>query len=326
MIKFSIIIPVYNVEKYIHKCIDSVIKQSYGNIEVILVNDGSPDNCGNICEEYHKMDNRVKVIHKENGGLSSARNAGINIVTGDYIIFLDSDDWIENDFIKRLYNYIKSNDFEVIVVSVKAYFEDTNEFQEKIYNIEEKTAKSGYEVFKYLYNKKSFWGAAWQFVVKKDFWVNNGMMFEDGIYHEDELYSPELLLLANKVGFCNNAFYVNRSERSGSIINSYNIKKEFDKVFIIKALIKLSETPKFIGIKSELLKWRCSQMYVGLVKSSYKYLKNNEIKSMELKKQIQSMESVLKYNKNKKYKIFYFGIKIFGVKVIGRMLNKGSGV
>ena len=93
--KISIIVPIYNVEKYIRKCIESIINQTYRNIEIILVDDGSPDNCGKICDEYAKKDSRVKVIHKKNGGLSDARNKGTEVATGEYIMYVDSDDyWI----------------------------------------------------------------------------------------------------------------------------------------------------------------------------------------------------------------------------------------
>ncbi|OUQ56652.1 hypothetical protein B5E58_10530, partial [Tyzzerella sp. An114] len=93
--KISVIVPIYNVEKYLNRCVDSIINQTYKNLEIILVDDGSPDNCGKICDEYAKKDNRIKVVHKENGGVSSARNVGLNIATGDYIGFVDGDDWID---------------------------------------------------------------------------------------------------------------------------------------------------------------------------------------------------------------------------------------
>ncbi len=99
----SIIIPVYNVEQYLHRCVDSVLNQTYKNLEIILVNDGSPDNCPFICDEYAKKDKRIIVVHKENGGLSSARNAGLEIVQGEYISFIDSDDWIHENYIEILY-------------------------------------------------------------------------------------------------------------------------------------------------------------------------------------------------------------------------------
>ena len=98
----SIIIPIYNVEQYLRRCVDSVLQQTLENIEIILVDDGSPDNCPLICDQYKAQDNRVKVVHKKNGGLSSARNAGLKIATGEYILFLDSDDWIEPETAEEL--------------------------------------------------------------------------------------------------------------------------------------------------------------------------------------------------------------------------------
>lgn len=104
MAKISVIIPIYKVEKYLNRCVDSVLNQTLTDLEVILVDDGSPDGCGKICDQYAEKDERIKVVHKENGGLSSARNAGLDIATGEYTFFLDSDDWLEKDGLERLYN------------------------------------------------------------------------------------------------------------------------------------------------------------------------------------------------------------------------------
>ena len=103
----TVVVPVYKVEKYIDRCVTSIINQSYKNLEIILVDDGSPDNCGKICDDYARKDERIKVIHKENGGLSDARNAGINIAKGKYITFIDSDDYIKYDYVEFLYNNIE---------------------------------------------------------------------------------------------------------------------------------------------------------------------------------------------------------------------------
>lgn len=105
----SVIVPVYNVEKYSERCIESIINQTYKNLEIILVDDGSPDTCPMICDEYAKKDDRIVVIHKENGGLSDARNAGIEIAKGEYFAFIDSDDYISEEFLSKLYMSLKSN-------------------------------------------------------------------------------------------------------------------------------------------------------------------------------------------------------------------------
>lgn len=119
MPKISIIVPIYNVERYIHRCIESILNQNFCDFELILVNDGSPDQCGDICDEYALKDNRIKVIHKNNGGLSSARNAGIDIAKGKYIGFIDSDDWIEPDMYEILYQNIKKYNADISMCKYK---------------------------------------------------------------------------------------------------------------------------------------------------------------------------------------------------------------
>lgn len=111
----SIIVPVYNAEKYLVKCLDSLVSQTYNNIEILLINDGSKDNSGNICDEFAQKDNRVRVVHKENGGVSSARNIGLDIAQGEYIGFVDSDDWVEPDMYECLYSFIVGNGADVSI-------------------------------------------------------------------------------------------------------------------------------------------------------------------------------------------------------------------
>ena len=110
----SVIVPVYNVEKYISRCLDSIINQTYKNLEIIVIDDGSTDNSGVICDDYAKQDKRITVIHKKNGGLSSARNAGLDIISGDYVGFVDSDDWIEPDMFRGLLEIILKSDCNIV--------------------------------------------------------------------------------------------------------------------------------------------------------------------------------------------------------------------
>ncbi|MFS0638297.1 glycosyltransferase [Mesobacillus foraminis] len=122
--KVSIIVPVYKVEPYIHKCVDSILAQTLTDFELILVDDGSPDSCGRICDQYAQKDSRVKVIHKENGGLSDARNAGIDIARGEYIGFVDSDDWIEPDMYELLYRMCIDNNSEIASCTSIIHYKD----------------------------------------------------------------------------------------------------------------------------------------------------------------------------------------------------------
>ena len=129
-IKISVIVPIYKVEKYLRRCIDSIINQTFKNIEIILVNDGSPDNCPKICEEYKNKDNRIIIINQENQGLSVARNSGIRIARGQYLVFIDSDDYIEEDMIEYLYEGIVKYDVDISCCGYVAVYD--NGIKEKI--------------------------------------------------------------------------------------------------------------------------------------------------------------------------------------------------
>ena len=122
----SVIVPVYKVEPYLRRCIDSIISQTYHNLEIILVDDGSPDNCGAICDEYAEKDTRVRVIHKSNGGLSDARNAGLDIMTGDYVAFVDSDDWIDKQHLSSMYALVNGG-ADIAVSDVRRILTDETE-------------------------------------------------------------------------------------------------------------------------------------------------------------------------------------------------------
>ena len=120
----SVIVPIYNVEKYLERCVESIINQTYKNLEIILVDDGSPDNCPQMCDDYAKKDSRIKVVHKKNGGLSDARNAGMKVATGEYVSFIDSDDYISLDFYETLLETIVDNDSDIVECSVVKFYEN----------------------------------------------------------------------------------------------------------------------------------------------------------------------------------------------------------
>lgn len=219
----SVIVPVYKVEDYLKRCVDSVLNQSYENLEIILVDDGSPDNCGEICDEYARQDNRVKVIHKENGGLSSARNVGIKIATGEYISFIDSDDWVDKDFIQKLRNALiqeKSDMSACLFCRTKGNEGQRAKFDKKIEII---TNKKYYNVL----SENTYAGYATNKLFKREIIINNNLLFDEKIFNgEDFPFTLEYTKYVNKVSFIKQDLYY-YFFRETSIMQTISLSKRF---------------------------------------------------------------------------------------------------
>ena len=214
----SVIIPVYNVEQYLDRCINSIVNQTYTNLEIILVDDGSPDNCPTMCDKWAEKDNRIKVIHKENGGLSDARNAGLASATGKYIAFVDSDDWIDLNYVAFLYDALIKNNADISVCNYREtsdYDEQTNNDNIRIHSFD------NFETMKKQSEANYFKAVVWNKLYKKCLLSNNP--FKIGKYHEDEFFTYKILAKATKVVHINAELYF-YYQRNGSIINSYSIK------------------------------------------------------------------------------------------------------
>lgn len=193
----SIIIPVYNVSKYLDKCLQSVVAQTYSNIQIILVNDGSTDNSGEICDKWRKKDNRIEVIHKKNGGLSNARNVGIERAQGKYLMFVDSDDIISNDLCELLYNLLLENDADLAICNTYHIF-DSNNFTFEIANKAEMVyCFNKSEAICNLWYQKSFLPSAWGKLYKKELFEQ--IRFTEGIIFEDIDIMHEIFYLCNKI-------------------------------------------------------------------------------------------------------------------------------
>lgn len=255
--------PVYKVEPYLKKCIDSILAQTSTDFELILVDDGSPDGCPAICDEYAEKDSRVKVIHKENGGLSDARNVGINVATGEYILFLDSDDCLETErrYIKTVVDFILSTRLDV-------YF---------FTSIQEVPSRSHWTANHIctVHSRKRFllrtffsvpYQAAWLFIVRRTFIVDNNLFFRMGVLHEDEEWMPRVLLKNKRaVGIISFPLYIYRTERPDSIVNTRGEKSVSDKAdFIIQfaALYKTLTAP----CEKKFLATRIANLYTGIMR------------------------------------------------------------
>lgn len=319
---FSIIIPVYNVERYLKECIYSVIDQSFTNFEVILVDDGSTDSSGIICDEFSLNNENITVIHKTNGGLSDARNIGINKSKGDYIIFLDSDDKLGEESLKQLEEIILSCDYPDVIVNRIKFFNDIDKREwECKYRFYGKQAKKsiGCE-FNNIINNKDYLPGAWTIVSKRQHIIKNEIFFVKGLLHEDEQWTPRIILRANSIAYNNNCYYKYRQARVGSITQVKNIKREFDKIWIIESLYSESKKIEYNQECSNELIERAASLYWGVLIRSYDYNKNvNEYD--ELVKKLSLNKYIFKYSKNKKYKVVNIIINLIGVKKVSFILD-----
>ena len=238
MRKISVIIPVYNVEKEVAKCINSVINQTYSNLEIIIVNDGSTDESLKVCQKY--CDERIRIIDKSNGGLSDARNAGMAVATGEYILFVDSDDYIEEETCERFMKIMASNNPDLVVGDY--YIE--NGLTKKL--VQHKCLISGktYSRDEYLsaaIRNNELRMEAWLNLYNTEFMKKNNFKFKKGIYHEDMQLTPNILVKADTILYVENAFY-HYVQRSGSIMHQSNQKKRMnDTINIYRQWIELED-------------------------------------------------------------------------------------
>lgn len=281
--KVSVVVPIYKVEQYLRKCVDSIINQTYKNLEIILVDDGSPDDCGKICEEYASKDTRIKVLHKINGGLSDARNFGLDVATGEYICFIDSDDFVNEYYVeKMLESALKNNsdicacNFEYIDESGKTWIR--KEKEENVYSSSEAIK----DIFTLEQNTEVM---VWNKLYKRSLFVDNNIKYPVGRIHEDNFTTYKLYDKANRVSLINDKLYY-YLQRGNSIMSTFN-QKRFD------ILIAIEEIKEYFkdrnGFTSSI---QCNELLI------YLSLINNMIKSNYNGKE--KLEVVDKIRKNKR--------------------------
>ena len=237
MVKYSFIVPVYNTSNYLKKCISSLINQTYKNFEIIIVNDGSTDDSLDIINDYKESNKNIKIINQKNGGLSNARNNGAKRASGEYIIFVDSDDYVEKNLLENIDNRL--NNEEVFRFQVR----EVENGKKTEYLEREFENENGKDAFKII-SGFHFIEPAWCYVYKKDFYVKNKFVFKENCYHEDYGLIPYIILLARNVS-CYNFIGYNYIIRNNSIMttNDYNKtkKKAFDVLLQYKNLLDITK-------------------------------------------------------------------------------------
>ena len=214
----SIIVPIYNVEQYISRCIESILAQTYRDFELILVDDGSPDNCGKICDEYAKQDSRVHVIHQENKGVSAARNAGISLAKGEYIMLVDSDDFITENMLEKMHDCIAESGSDIVICGINTFLDgEETEDKSQINDISTKTI-SGRAACLSIYRMDGRVPImAWGKLYKSELFTD--IRYPVGRIHEDDGTTPKLLYRAKMVSIIDNKMYCYR-QRKGSIMDT----------------------------------------------------------------------------------------------------------
>ena len=315
----SIVIPVYNVEKYLEKCLKSVLSQNFTDYEIILVNDGSKDNSLKICNSFVQLDDRIKLIDKENGGLSDARNFGINHSTGKYIIFLDSDDyWREKTALNLVVEKLAKT-YDVVLFKYQEYNVDQDKIIQKQtipFNIDNLNDDKNL-IIKKLFEDHNFPGSAWRLVINREFLLANNLYFQKGIKSEDIDWLINVFINLKTITGVDDDFYIYLKNRPGSITNTANYKSFLDLFYSINKWRPVLESIKENYSKS-LLAFLSYEYIIALMN----YSKLNKLDKIEAKKYLKNQKLILKYSKGLKNKFCEMLILFLGFDISSYLILK----
>lgn len=295
--KISIIVPVYKVEKYLDRCMESIVNQDYENLEIILVDDGSPDHCPQMCDSWAEKDSRIRVIHKENGGLSSARNCGLNLATGDFLYFVDSDDYIDRSLCTKLMDLFAEHDADIIAFNSCHVGKDGTDLG-ATEDIREEMLSQADALAALLQGKINSY--QWNKMYRRQ--IFDGIRFPEGRVWEDVAVSYRLFLNAKQV-YCYPEQLYYYCDRDGSIVASINEKMLGD--------IYLARYESFVGLKDYNQTLRsCALGWTALAALNlYDRSLWAEVDRQILKDALEFLSAnrgdILKENKNMRFRLYY---------------------
>lgn len=318
-IMITVIIPVYNIEDYITRCIESILNQSFKNFELLLINDGSTDGSGSICDKFANRDSRVKVFHQENKGVSAARNVGIQKARGKWIAFVDGDDWIEENSLEKLIDSYPSSNLDILVA--KSFINNGKKAGNERYVFSPSLLGQAYNGVTVAIDKGYMRGSVCGVIYNRHFLISNEILFPVGLKNgEDSIFSRLCLLYANGVGFANVHFY-NVFKRDGSASRNWSFERTFHMVnnlnyinnYIASHLANLSS--ESLNILDHLKFSNVSNIYNSLYHSFS--IKNYIVLTKSLKKELKGKLDIGKINSGKnKVKILNLSTNLFGVLVM----------
>ena len=317
----SVIIPVYKVEAYLKECVDSVLRQTYRDIEVLLVDDGSPDRCPEICDEYAQIDSRVKVIHKKNGGLSDARNAGLEQMNGDYFVFIDSDDWwTDNKVLKDLSELITRHKADVVLFDRITFTNDGKIHYpntEPLKRINDLTFDAA---ILELSKQGKFDISAATKIVKASIVKSNNIRFVRGLLSEDIDWTFNLFQYVHSVACLERPIYCYR-KRVGSITNSVGEKNIKDHLCIVEnwAPKVLQNSDYSEELKCALLAELCYQYFI--LRGNVLRIDKNVTSFKDLLMRIDNLDWLQKYSISKKTRVAYYCNRIIGRGLSSKLMS-----
>lgn len=308
----SIIVPVYNVEAYLKRCVESILACKLQSYELILINDGSTDNSYSICLEFEKKHKFIKIVNQKNGGLSNARNSGLRQATGEYIVFIDSDDYIISENFSKVIEKLKFMEQQKIDILINDFFRVSQDEKiiDRINQIEEseKIICNNNYMLKFLKPYGCFWNT-WRFIFRRKFLEDNEFQFKEGFLCEDIDFAVKTLIKTNKIGFYHTPYYCYRIGRESSIMNIVNIKRVYDYLEITKECIELLHKNKRVDF-SHRMKTKLVVEYILNLATIYEV---NKVHRKEAKKLFQRAQYVLKMTGDKKYINLSNAINLLGI-------------
>jgi len=319
---FSIIIPVYQVEKYLEQCLESVLNQNFNDYEVILIDDGSTDNSGKICDDYASKYSNIEVIHQTNSGPSVARNNGMERANGDYIVFIDSDDYIEPDSFKQFYMELTKSHFpDLLITSFKTIKSsgETNHhdlFLQK-YDI---SAINKEQVIKLLFDQSECVWPSWRYIVKRKLIEKHHISFPPGMLHEDHAWIPKIFLSAETFSRLNYYWYNYRRDNMNSITNNMRFQNIMDIIKSHTLNIQYFSKKCHNPIMVKYLTQRSSKEFLDILLLRYPLQsKKDQRKIIKFYKENQK---VFKQNNSFKYLLFFNFVGLFGLDLSLKIYRK----
>lgn len=319
--KVSFVIPVYKVERYLDSCLKSIMNQTYRDIEIILVDDGSPDTCPALCDKYANEDSRIKAVHKINGGLSDARNFGTKYATGDYLIYLDSDDfWMHDDDLEKLVQVAIDNpNVDFINFNCSYYFSDEKRYSPwALYDERLSTPRDKNEVIRLLTGTSSMVMSACMKMIKRKFLIDNKLTFIKGQLSEDIPWFINLLDCSRTCIFVNLNVYAYRQGVSGSITHNIGQRNIDSLINIIEAELEKIDGRSFDRDAKDCIMSFLAYEYCIIL--GYLQFLDRQTRS-DMYRHLKQYQYVLKYTQDPKVRKVYLAYRLFGLRFTTRLLQ-----